>query len=241
MKPLFSPETRRRLHETHPKWHLKAILQATCASLAFLALILFADATALTNKYFPSPHGDWSDWMPLFPVIISLLYNPLSFLYLLSNNPLHPGWDVGVYLLIWALAIPSIVFSVGLGWFWWWQPVLQEYDGYILCNQWNLWSEPCNPVIYTAGKIEIAANVFLGLLIILTFTLFVLACVATHKHRRAQRTAKVASRNIRLQYHRSPEEHAVARLEPQQPPAYSPRADGDDEERGMPVGATKYA
>ena len=68
MRPLFSAETRRRQQENDPKWHVKAILQAICTFLAFIALILFAAATAITNKYYDSPHGDWSDWMPLFPV-----------------------------------------------------------------------------------------------------------------------------------------------------------------------------
>ncbi|KAL9016522.1 MAG: hypothetical protein Q9185_006143 [Variospora sp. 1 TL-2023] len=167
MRPLFSAEARRRLGEDNPKWYIKAILQGICTFLAFFALILFAAAVDLTNRHFRSPHGAWTDWMPLFPVLISFIYNPLTFLLplLLPNRkPLHPGWDVGVHLFTWALGIPSIVFSVGLGWFWWWQPVLVQFGDFIPCRQWNYWSEPCNPVIYTAGKLEIAANVFLGLL-----------------------------------------------------------------------------
>ncbi|KAL8924464.1 MAG: hypothetical protein Q9172_002675 [Xanthocarpia lactea] len=167
MRPLFSAETRRRQQENDPKWHVKAILQAICTFLAFIALILFAAATAVTNKYYNLLHGDWSDWMPLFPVLISLIYNPVSFSLRLRRHgkPIHPGWDVGFHLLIWVLGVPSIVLSVGWGWFWWWQPVLYRYNnGYIPCYGWNFWSEPCQPAIYTAGKLEIAANVFLGLL-----------------------------------------------------------------------------
>ncbi|KAL8987247.1 MAG: hypothetical protein Q9177_003527, partial [Variospora cf. flavescens] len=73
---------------------------------------------------------------------------------------------------------------------------------------------------------------------IFTFTLFVLACIATHRHRRATKTARTATRNIQLQYHRSPEEHAAA----QEPlPAYTPRS---DEENAVTVpggGAAKYS
>lgn len=68
MRPLFSPETRRRLQENDPKWQVKAILQLVCTVLAFNALILFADATAITNRYYVTAYHDWSDWMPLFPV-----------------------------------------------------------------------------------------------------------------------------------------------------------------------------
>ncbi|KAL8715825.1 MAG: hypothetical protein Q9220_000492 [cf. Caloplaca sp. 1 TL-2023] len=247
MRPLFPVETRRQLREHNPKWHVKAIIQGVCTFFAFIALILFADATALTNEYFNSAYGDWSDWMPLFPVLISLIYNPVTFfltIFRRNGKPIHPGWDVGAHLITWALAIPSIVFSVGWGWFWWWQPVLVEFGSYIPCNGWNFWSEPCNAIIYTAGKIEIAANVFLGLITILTFTLFVMACIATHKHRRAVRRNRASTRNIQLQYNRSPQEHAA-----QEPPAYSPRKMTTDEEEGgvkqattaVSGGATKYA
>ncbi|KAL8952667.1 MAG: hypothetical protein Q9222_001435 [Ikaeria aurantiellina] len=247
MRPLFPVETRRRLQEHDPRWHIKAIIQAVTTFFAFIALILFADATALTNEYFDSAYGDWSDWMPLFPVLISLIYNPLTFLLTIfrrKGKPVHPGWDVGTHLITFALAIPSIVFSVGWGWWWWWQPVYIEFGNYIPCNGWNFWSEPCNEIIYTAGKIEIAANVFLGLIIILTFTLFVMACIATHKHRRAVRRNRISTRNIQLQCNRSPEEHAA-----QEPPAYSPRRtmvvdpeDGAVKQVAMPAaGATKYA
>lgn len=68
MRPLFSPETRRRLQENDPKWQVKAILQLVCTVLAFNALILFADATAITNRYYVTAYHDWTDWMPLFPV-----------------------------------------------------------------------------------------------------------------------------------------------------------------------------
>ncbi|KAL8674576.1 MAG: hypothetical protein Q9168_001019 [Polycauliona sp. 1 TL-2023] len=164
---IFPAETRRRLQENDPKWHVQAILQLVCAVLAFLALILFADATAITNKYYNVAYRDWSDWMPLFPVLIALIYNPITFFLLLSRRgkPIHPGWHVGFHFLIWALGIPSIVFSVGWGWFWWWQPVIYRFrDGYVPCRGYNFWSKPCEPAIYTVGKLEIAANVFLGLL-----------------------------------------------------------------------------
>ncbi|KAL8943833.1 MAG: hypothetical protein Q9216_000826 [Gyalolechia sp. 2 TL-2023] len=236
MRPLFPAETRRRLREENPRWYIKATLQAVCAFLAFPALVLFAHATALTNRHFSSPHGDWTDWMPLFPVLISLIYNPIALalpIFRYGHKSIHPGWDVGVYLFVWALGIPSMYFCIRWGWFWWWQPVFLKFNDFIPCNQWNYWSEPCNPVIYTAGKIEIAANVFLGLLIILSLTLFVLGCIAVHKHRRAARRSRITARNIQLQYHRSPDEHAA-----QQPPAYTPPSDGANVV--MP-GAVKYS
>lgn len=67
---------------------------------------------------------------------------------------------------------------------------------------------------------------------IFSFTLFVLACITTHKHRRAARRSRNGTRDIQLQYHRSPEEHAA-----HQPPLYTPRS---DEELAVPV-VTKYS
>ena len=61
--------------------------------------------------------------------------------------------------------MPSIVFSVGDGWFWWWQPVVIDIDGFVPCDDFNFWSQACQPEIYTIGKVEIAANVFLGLIL----------------------------------------------------------------------------
>ncbi|KAL8763516.1 MAG: hypothetical protein Q9184_000728 [Pyrenodesmia sp. 2 TL-2023] len=172
MRPLFSAETRRRLQENNPKWHIKATLQAICIFLSFIALILFARATDLIHQYFPYWHGDWSDWMPLFPVLISLIFNTLALAFLFRGKPLHPGWDVTAHLLTWTLGIPSMVIAVHYMVAWLWQPTLDFYpsdEGYDLdtligCRRWNYWSEACFPAIYTTGRTEIAGNVFLGLL-----------------------------------------------------------------------------
>jgi hypothetical protein len=56
---------------------------------------------------------------------------------------------------------------------------------------------------------------------IIHFTLFVFACIATHKWRKAQKQPFTERRNIELQYHQSPEAHME-----QQPPAYRPSAAG---------------
>ena len=72
---------------------------------------------------------------------------------------------MGIDLIIWGLALPSILFSLGDGWFLYWQPVEVEFDGLIPCDDFNFWSEACNPLIYPLGRMEIAANVFLALIL----------------------------------------------------------------------------
>lgn len=52
------------------------------------------------------------------------------------------------------------------------------------------------------------------------FALFVMACIATHKWRKAAKGARTERQNIELQYNRSPDEHTA-----QQPPAYSAPTD----------------
>lgn len=102
--------------------------------------------------------------------MLSLLLSP-TLLYLSlfrpihAKKPMHPAIPLTIDLIIWMLCVPSVVFSVGTGWFWYWQPVILEFNGMILCNGLNQWSKPCQPDIYRIGGIEIAANVFLCFLL----------------------------------------------------------------------------
>ncbi|KAL9137023.1 MAG: hypothetical protein Q9175_001780 [Cornicularia normoerica] len=218
----ISTETRRQLNDHDRRWPIKLGLRTLAIPFAFIAMILFAVATSVSIMNYGG--NDWTDALPLAPVLLALFYDPL-FLFLTlfqrHGRPIHPGWNVGVDLLIWGLAIPSIVFSVGEGWFWYWQPVVVEFDGIVPCDEFNLGSQYCNPLIYTLGRTEIAANVFLAFILIIHFTLFVYACIATHKWRKAKELTPAERRNLELQYNRSPEEHLES-----QPPAYTPSAAG---------------
>ena len=63
-----SIETRRRLAEHDRRWHVKAVLRVIATVFAFFGMIMFAVAIDITNKYFPSPKGDWLDGLPLASV-----------------------------------------------------------------------------------------------------------------------------------------------------------------------------
>lgn len=101
-------------------------------------------------------------------IVLCLIYNPLALWLDISHRSgksIHPGIHVAIDLIIWALGIPGIVLSVGTGWFWYWRPVALDIDGFIPCDApYNFYSKVCNPEIYTAGKTEIAGNVFLALI-----------------------------------------------------------------------------
>lgn len=113
------------------------------------------------------------------------------------------------------------------------QPVIINFDGVIPCDDFNFWSQECNPLIYTLGRMEIAANVFLALILIIHFVLFVYACIATHKWRKSTKSKGVERRNIELQYNRNPEEHFQ-----QQPPAYTR---GSEEVPVSPISSNEEA
>lgn len=101
-------------------------------------------------------------------------------------------------------------------------------DGFIPCEIYNFWSQPCNPLIYRLGKQEMAANVFLALVILMHFPLFVRACILTHRLRKSKKREAAARRNIELQYNRSPAQHDM-----EAPPAYAPTAPAE-ENRKLP-------
>ena len=125
-------ESQRHLTEGDRKWKPKAALRIISTFLAFLAMILFAVCTGMTVR--------WEH----------VLYNPIALFLLIRyrrGKAYHPGFDVAIDLIIWGISLPSIVFSVGDGWFWWWQPVELEFDTpigeLIPCDDFNFWSRAC--------------------------------------------------------------------------------------------------
>lgn len=105
---------------------------------------------------------------------MSLLVNPMILVVLFMvrrGKAIHPGWFVGIDLIIWLLIIPCLVFSIGDGWFMYWTEAQQDDMGLIECVPWTLdgfvnqWSEECQPIIYKIGHMEIAGIVFLFILL----------------------------------------------------------------------------
>ncbi|MCJ1336322.1 hypothetical protein MMC09_001598 [Bachmanniomyces sp. S44760] len=235
-------ETRRRLADSDPKWPAKAILRLIGIPFAFLAMCFFAASISYTNANFinTAGNGDWTDGLALAPIMLSLIYNPVVLVLLFivrRGKHIHPGWSVGAELVIWGLCIPAMLYAVAGGMFWLWQSQsVTDDDGNVDCGFFfNEWARQCNPIAYTIGNLEIAGIVFLFLIFVIHFTLFVFACIDTHKWRMADKTSMKESRNIQLQYHRDPEEHTA-----NSPPAYQQTHDKDlVKETDVP--ATKYS
>ncbi|KAL9117233.1 MAG: hypothetical protein Q9187_006233 [Circinaria calcarea] len=162
-------ETRRRLHEEDTQWPLKAILRIIATASALVATILLAASVSLTNSNFVNHDGrkanDWMDGMALAPVLLSLIYNPVSLFMLLllrrGKHP-HPAIHLTVDLAIWTVSVPALIFTVAGGLFWYWKPAISDHNGNVDCGFFfNEFSKECDPVAYTIGHMEITGIIFL--------------------------------------------------------------------------------
>ena len=83
-----------------------------------------------------------------------------------KGRPVHPSVPVGGDLLVWASAVPTLIYAVVGGLFWYWNAGLAADDGTLDCTLFfNVWTPECNPLAYTVGRLEIAGAVFLFLLL----------------------------------------------------------------------------
>ena len=82
------------------------------------------------------------------------------------GRPIHPCVPVGCDLISWAGAVPTIVYAIAGGLFWYWNAGLRGDDGSLDCDLFfNAWASECTPIAYTIGRLEIAGIVFLFLLL----------------------------------------------------------------------------
>jgi len=186
---------RRRAYEEDPRWPTKAVLRVSGTIFAAVATGLFAASIAATNANFInlSGPGDWNDGLALAPVVLALLYNPLTLfhhLVLRDGKPAHPALHVAVDLLLWAMLVPSIIVAVGGGIFWYWTAGVPSTNngGVIDCGfSFNAFAPECSPVAYSIGRMEIAGIVFAFLLFVIHLVLFVFASLDLHRRRVAAR------------------------------------------------------
>ncbi|MCJ1248501.1 hypothetical protein MMC30_005719 [Trapelia coarctata] len=199
-------ETRRLLKEEDSNWTIKALARVLAAIFAAIALVLFAVSVSLTNQNFDntSGNGDWSDGLAIAPAALSLLTNivTLILLPLRSGRPLHPAIHLLSDFLIWALAVPSIIFATAGGLFWYWSPAIANANGEIDCAFFfNAWAEVCEPVAYTIGHVEIAGLVMMFGIFVMHIALFAFACVDMHQWRVNRKNGdKVEKGSFELQY-----------------------------------------
>ena len=194
MPYFLSTENRRSAFEEDAKWRAKAICRLVALVFALAATALFSSAIGITNANFVNTMGagDWTDGIALAPVrfppsfplpthykltssrlqiLFSLLFNAgmLGAQFLLrQGRPVHPAVPVAGDLLAWAAAVPTLVYAIAGGLFWYWQGDggIPADDGTLDCALFfNVWTPACNPLAYTVGRLEIAGAVFLFLLL----------------------------------------------------------------------------
>ena len=70
---LITDETRQRLQERDPRWRSKCTMRAIATFLDFIGMILFVVSVTMTihweNVWNEGIGGDWTDGMPLAPVM----------------------------------------------------------------------------------------------------------------------------------------------------------------------------
>ena len=76
-----------------------------------------------------------------------------------TTKSVHPGITVGVDVIIWALLIPAITFSAWGGLFNVWRPAVEDSDGRVVCDIFNVLARECSPILYSVGGLELAGDI----------------------------------------------------------------------------------
>ncbi|MCJ1486411.1 hypothetical protein MMC06_006588 [Schaereria dolodes] len=175
---------------------------------------------------------------------LSTILNPvllLTHLICRRGSSLHPALPLTLDLLIVMLCIPSLVFAVAGGLFWYWTPAILSTSGTVDCGFFfNEWSRECHPVAYTIGHMEIAGIVFLFLVFVTHAILLTFAGIDMHKYRKASTLSKFADDTFTMEEqqsyrHRDAEDH-----HPAGPPAYSSDGSLKEESRVAETEAVKF-
>jgi len=222
-----SVESQRRLLEADRRWLVKSILRAVAAVFALIGFSVFAAAIPKWDENFywagdvPSM-GDWQDGLPCGVLVVSFCYSCVMLFFMLSRKmAINPIIPLVVDLLVWVALVAAITYSAGLGLFDFWNTTIEEADG---PYYWG--------VIKSIGSLELAGVVFACLVWAIHFTLFVLACIDTHKWRKARKANKNynnGSSPRALEHHdfvRSENEHGAGVTVP--PPVYDDSGLGKD-------------
>jgi len=179
--PALSTETQRRLLEADRRWRAKCILRTLATVFSLIGFSLFAAAVPKWDADFywgGGPNrGDWQDGFPIAVLVFAFLYNIVMIFQMLHRKTyVMPLVPLIVDFLVWGALVPAITFSAGLGLFEFWHNNVEEDGGPLL---WH--------VLKQIGGLELAAVIFACFVWVLHFVLFILACIDTHKWRKARK------------------------------------------------------
>lgn len=212
----LTPPTSRRHQQLRRRF--MTILHAAGLVGSLIAISLFAAAIPRWNANFfhnKGPNrGDWTDGMPLGPLVFAFLYHASVLVHAqiqksrgtdvslgatASLSPLsliiHTAGPTVVLLSLFASLLLAAYGSL----FRFWQPAVRTQNGLLICNMLNIFSKECQPTLYDIGNLQIAGIVFGILVWILHFTLLLVSL----RNLRRTRLAKQLQREKIAQYARN--------------------------------------
>ncbi|KAK7887320.1 hypothetical protein LTR67_009740 [Exophiala xenobiotica] len=190
--------------------YLTTILHSASLLFSLLSVSLFSAAIPRWNANFfhntgPS-RGDWTDGMPLGPLVFALLYHAGTLLYHSrigtlrrpSNTPQNTNTNTNTTLtsrrtlllnttistLILLTLFPSLILAGYGSLFRFWRPAMRStQSGSIPCNTMlNVFSRQCQPVLYSVGNLQLAGIVFGCMVWICHFVLLLISLRNLRRH-----------------------------------------------------------
>ncbi|KAK5267295.1 hypothetical protein LTR99_006482 [Exophiala xenobiotica] len=193
--------------------YLTTILHSASLLFSLLSVSLFSAAIPRWNANFfhntgPS-RGDWTDGMPLGPLVFALLYHAGTLLYhsysyhsrigtlrrpsntpqnnntnttLTSRRTLLLNTTISTLILI--TLFPSLILAGYGSLFRFWRPAMRStQSGSIPCNTMlNVFSRQCQPVLYSVGNLQLAGIVFGCMVWICHFALLLISLRNLRRH-----------------------------------------------------------
>ncbi|KAK5452729.1 hypothetical protein LTS15_006877 [Exophiala xenobiotica] len=196
-----SPSQRFRAYLT-TTFHTAGLLFSLLSASLFSAAIPRWNANFFHNTG-PS-RGDWTDGMPLGPLVFALLYHAGTLLYHSRiGNPRRPSntpqntnthktltprrtllLNTTISTLVILTLLPSLVLAGYGSLFRFWRPAMRStQSGSIPCNTMlNVFSRQCQPVLYSVGNLQLAGIVFGCMVWICHFALLLMSLRNLRRH-----------------------------------------------------------
>ena len=185
-----------------------------------IAISLFAAAIPYWNKNFfhsTGPNrGDWTDGMPLGPLMFAVLYHGIILLQgriqKVQRSDVSTGYGASlgrpslmihtaVPCLVLLSLLPALLLAAYGSLFRFWRPAMHTQSGILVCNMLNIFAQECEPTLYDIGNLQIAGITF-GTLVWITH--FALLLVSLRNLRRCRLAKRLQQEKI-AQYSRSEE------------------------------------
>jgi hypothetical protein len=181
----------------HLRQRMTTTIHTIGAVASLISLALFAAAIPRWNANFfhnKGPNkGDWTDGMPIGPLLVALIYHASVLTHTVGRIPQRKATpttqapipltlsrrslvihNILPTMILLSLA-PSLFLAGYGGLFRFWRPAVRTQSGLLTCNMLNLFAKDCQPILYTVGRLQIAGIVFGCLVWMVHFVLLLVA------------------------------------------------------------------